>query len=157
MLLFIINTPLAFLPFQYSNSALKSQQIILHKSHSVNLNCFVLFFVLRTAVSGRFIGLAQLVSLGVVLDILHQRRVNAAALFYHQTRALIIEHPDFIAGVFGVGLIEDGALVQAAEFGASFGGVEQVAGAVIEKLILDRRVAERVPFLIGNIIYVVRL
>ena len=65
--------------------------------------------------SGRFVGLTDLVAVGVVLDVLHYSGIDAAALFDDHALALIVEHPDLRAGEIGIVFAENAGLVQAAE------------------------------------------
>ena len=102
----------------------------------------------------RFVGAADLLALGVVFDVLHEHGVHMAALFDDHALPLIVEHPDLVAGVAGIGLAVDARLVQTAELRAPLRRVQQVAGAVLVKLILDSVLFELFPVFIGDSVYI---
>ena len=80
-----------------------------------------------------------------------------AALFDDHALALIVEDPDLISGVGGIGLAVDARLIQTAEFRAALRRVQKIAGAVIVELVLDGVFLKLLPFLVGDLVDVSRV
>ena len=107
--------------------------------------------------SGRLIGAADLPAVRVVLHILHEGLVHAAALFDDHAAALVVENPDLIIGKVRVGLSENPRLVQAAEAGAALLSIQPVAGAVLIERVLHGLFLKVFPVFAVNVHYIVGL
>ena len=81
------------------------------------------------------VGLADLVSVRVIINALHKLRIDVALSFYGHADALVVEYPDVVFPDSGVFLPENGAFVYTAELCPPLGRVEQVALSGIEELI----------------------
>ncbi len=108
------------------------------------------------ALTRRLVGAAELIPVGVVLDVLHKLGVNAAAPLHDHAHALIVEHPYLYSRGTRVGLLNTEVSLPRQNFALPSAVSSRSPGPLV-KLVLDGVFLEFLPVLVVGLYNIVGL